>query len=156
MRAIVEALRSRKAHGSGTADHDRGARRRGQVDARGGAGRGAARARRARGAAARARRRGDLGAHPGAGGGPGARDLTARGGAAVRGGARAAGERAGDSFFEAIASAYEQLAREEPQRIRTLDASQPRERVLADALEAIADILSADASATARTSAASD
>ena len=65
-------------------------------------------------------------------------------------------EREGDSFFEAIASAYEQLAREEPQRIRTLDASQPRERVLADALEAIADILSADASATARTSAASD
>ena len=63
-------------------------------------------------------------------------------------------EREDDSFFEAIASAYEELAREEPERIRTLDASQPRERVLADALEAIADLFSSDASAAARTGAA--
>ena len=63
-------------------------------------------------------------------------------------------EREDDSFFEAIASAYEELAREEPERIRTLDASQPRELVLTDALEAIADLFSPDASAAARTGAA--
>jgi dTMP kinase len=63
-------------------------------------------------------------------------------------------EREDDSFFEAIASEYEELAREEPERIRTLDAAQPRECVLADALAAIADLLSSDASAAARTGAA--
>src|SRR5437588_1405047 len=54
-------------------------------------------------------------------------------------------EREDNSFFEAIASAYAELAREEPKRIRTLDASQPREVVLAGALEAIADLFSSDA-----------
>ena len=63
-------------------------------------------------------------------------------------------EREDDAFFEAIASAYEELAREEPERIRTLDASQPRERVLADALAGIADLLAPDARAPARSRAA--
>jgi dTMP kinase len=50
-------------------------------------------------------------------------------------------EREDDAFYEAIAAAYEQLAREEPQRIRTIDASQAPERVLADALAAVEDLL---------------
>jgi len=50
-------------------------------------------------------------------------------------------EREGDQFFAIIATAYEQLAREEPQRIRVIDASQPPERVLQDALDALADLL---------------
>ena len=54
-------------------------------------------------------------------------------------------EREDERFFVATAAAYERLAREEPQRIRVLDASQPRERVLADALDAIADLLPAGA-----------
>jgi len=58
-------------------------------------------------------------------------------------------EREDEAFFDAIAAAYEELAREESDRIRTLDASQPRERVLADALEAIADLLSGERSAPA-------
>jgi dTMP kinase len=47
----------------------------------------------------------------------------------------------GEDFFAAIAAAYEELAHAEPQRVRTLDATQAPERVLADALEAIADLL---------------
>ncbi|HTW42705.1 MAG TPA: dTMP kinase [Solirubrobacteraceae bacterium] len=50
-------------------------------------------------------------------------------------------EREGEDFFAAIAAAYEQLARQEPQRIRVLDASQPPEQVLHDALGALADLL---------------
>ncbi len=50
-------------------------------------------------------------------------------------------EREGAGFFAAIARAYEQLAEAEPARYRVLDASQPRERVLADALGAIEDLL---------------
>jgi len=50
-------------------------------------------------------------------------------------------EREGDRFFAIIATAYEQLAREEPRRIRVIDASQPPERVLQDALDALADLL---------------
>ena len=71
--------------------------------------------------------------------------ISPKGGAArvgTRAHARDRVEREGDAFFEAIASTYEQLGREESDRIRTLDASQPRERVLADALEAIADLFS--------------
>jgi dTMP kinase len=49
-------------------------------------------------------------------------------------------EREGDSFFAAIASAYARLALEEPARIRVIDASQPPERVLGDALDALADL----------------
>jgi dTMP kinase len=50
-------------------------------------------------------------------------------------------EREGEDFYAAIADAYEQLAREAPQRIRVLDASQPPECVLADALAALEDLL---------------
>jgi dTMP kinase len=50
-------------------------------------------------------------------------------------------EREAEGFFVAIADAYEQLARAEPERIRPLDASQTPERVLRDALVAIEDLL---------------
>jgi dTMP kinase len=50
-------------------------------------------------------------------------------------------EREGEDFFSAIASAYDELARAEPQRIRTIDAAQPRELVLRDALAAVEDLL---------------
>jgi dTMP kinase len=46
-----------------------------------------------------------------------------------------------ERFFAAIADAYDQLAREEPGRIRPIDASQPPAAVLADALAALADLL---------------
>jgi dTMP kinase len=46
-----------------------------------------------------------------------------------------------DAFFAAIAGAYAELAAAEPARIRVLDASAPPERVLAAALEALADLL---------------
>jgi dTMP kinase len=63
-------------------------------------------------------------------------------------------EREHDAFFEAIASAYAQLAREEPERIHTIDASQTPDRVLADALAALGDVLSEGAGAPARSGAA--
>jgi dTMP kinase len=50
-------------------------------------------------------------------------------------------EREGERFFETIATAYEQLARAEPQRIRPIDAEQPTERVLEQALAEIGDLL---------------
>jgi dTMP kinase len=50
-------------------------------------------------------------------------------------------EREGEAFYAAIAAAYEQLAHEQPQRIRAIDASRPPERVLADALAAVEDLL---------------
>jgi dTMP kinase len=50
-------------------------------------------------------------------------------------------EREGEGFYAAIADAYDRLAREEPGRFREIDASQPPERVLADALAALADLL---------------
>jgi dTMP kinase len=50
-------------------------------------------------------------------------------------------EREGEEFFARIAAAYEQLARAEPQRIRPIDADQPPELVLRDALRAIEDLL---------------
>ncbi len=46
-----------------------------------------------------------------------------------------------DDFFGRIASAYEQLAADDPERIRQIDAAQPPDAVLSDALEAIADLL---------------
>jgi dTMP kinase len=46
-------------------------------------------------------------------------------------------ELAGESFFEAIARAYDDLAAAEPQRFRVLDAGAPPEAVLAAALEAV-------------------
>lgn len=45
------------------------------------------------------------------------------------------------AFFEAIASAYEQLAAAEPARIRRIDATRPPDQVLSDALTQIADLL---------------
>jgi dTMP kinase len=50
-------------------------------------------------------------------------------------------ERESERFFEAIARAYDDLARAEPERIRVIDASQAPERVLSDALGAISDLL---------------
>lgn len=50
-------------------------------------------------------------------------------------------EREGESFFQAIAAAYGQLARAEPQRIRPLDGEQSAARVLEQALSEIEDLL---------------
>ena len=50
-------------------------------------------------------------------------------------------EREGEDFFARIAAAYEQLARAEPERIRVIDAEQAPERVVGDALDALADLL---------------
>lgn len=50
----------------------------------------------------------------------------------------------GERFFAAIADAYEQLAHAEPGRIRVLDAEQPAEQVLAQALAALEDVLDGD------------
>lgn len=52
-------------------------------------------------------------------------------------------EREDGAFFATVANAYEQLARQEPQRIRVIDAEQDPEAVLRDALCALADILPA-------------
>jgi dTMP kinase len=46
-----------------------------------------------------------------------------------------------EAFFARIAAAYEELARSEPERIRVLDASLAPERVLADALAQLDDLL---------------
>lgn len=50
-------------------------------------------------------------------------------------------EQEGESFFAAIAAAYERLAETEPERIRVLDATLPPEQLLAQALAAIDDLL---------------
>ena len=50
-------------------------------------------------------------------------------------------EREDEEFFAAIASAYDDLAREEPARVRVIDASQAPEQVLGDALAAMQDLL---------------
>jgi dTMP kinase len=49
-------------------------------------------------------------------------------------------EREDEQFYAVIAAAYDQLARDEPQRIRVIDAAGSPERVLADALAALADL----------------
>ena len=67
----------------------------------------------------------------------------------VQGRARQAGrgeapdrlEREADAFFRAIATAYDELAAAEPQRIRVLDATLPPAAVLSGALDAMADLL---------------
>ncbi|MHB8240410.1 MAG: dTMP kinase [Solirubrobacteraceae bacterium] len=56
-------------------------------------------------------------------------------------------EREGDEFFTAIASAYDELAAAEPLRFHVIDAGQPPERVLADALAAVRDLLHPTATA---------
>jgi dTMP kinase len=50
-------------------------------------------------------------------------------------------EREKEEFFTVIASAYDELAREEPGRVRVIDAGQSPERVLGDALAAVEDLL---------------
>jgi dTMP kinase len=50
-------------------------------------------------------------------------------------------EREGADFFNRIASAYAALAAAEPARVRVIDGNHPPERVLADALDAIDDLL---------------
>ena len=50
-------------------------------------------------------------------------------------------EREDEQFFAAIADAYEELARVEPERIRVIDAAQPPEQVLREALAAVEDLL---------------
>jgi dTMP kinase len=52
-------------------------------------------------------------------------------------------EREDESFFGAIAAAYEQLAQAEPRRIRAIDGEQATVRVLEQALSEIADLLPA-------------
>jgi dTMP kinase len=49
-------------------------------------------------------------------------------------------EREPPEFFEAVAGAYDELAAADPDRIAVIDAAQPPERVLADALAAIGDV----------------
>jgi dTMP kinase len=49
-------------------------------------------------------------------------------------------EREPPEFFKAVAGAYDELAAAEPDRIAVIDAAQPPERVLADALAAIGDV----------------
>jgi len=49
-------------------------------------------------------------------------------------------------FFSAIAEAYEQLARDEPRRILAIDADQPAEAVLAQALAVVEDLLAGERS----------
>jgi dTMP kinase len=50
-------------------------------------------------------------------------------------------EREHDEFFARIADAYAELAQREPERIRTIDAAQGPEAVLADSLAAIGDLI---------------
>jgi dTMP kinase len=52
-------------------------------------------------------------------------------------------EREDQAFHRRIAAAYAELAAEDPQRIRTIDASDSPERVLAAALEALSDLVEA-------------
>jgi dTMP kinase len=52
-------------------------------------------------------------------------------------------ERESERFFATIAAAYDDLASEEPERIRVIDAAQRPEDVLRDALAAIEDLLGA-------------
>ena len=67
----------------------------------------------------------------------------------VQGRARQAGrgeapdrlEREADAFFRTIATAYDELAAAEPERIRVLDATLPPAAVLSGALDAMADLL---------------
>jgi dTMP kinase len=49
-------------------------------------------------------------------------------------------EREAEPFFSAIAAAYDELAAEEPGRIRVLDATAPPDGVLSQALAALADL----------------
>lgn len=59
----------------------------------------------------------------------------------ARGGAADRLELESDGFFARVDAAYRELARREPQRIREIDAQQPPEAVLADATEALRDLV---------------
>jgi dTMP kinase len=50
-------------------------------------------------------------------------------------------EREGERFFAVIAEAYDELAQVEPERIRAIDASQPPDAMLREALAAVEDLL---------------
>jgi dTMP kinase len=50
-------------------------------------------------------------------------------------------EQEGEGFFAAIAHGYDELARDEPDRIRVIDAGEPPERVLSAAVAAVEDLL---------------
>jgi dTMP kinase len=50
-------------------------------------------------------------------------------------------EREQNDFFDRTTAAYLELASEDPDRIRTIDATRPADEVLAAALEALADLL---------------
>jgi dTMP kinase len=50
-------------------------------------------------------------------------------------------EREGEEFFAAVCAAYDQLALAEPGRVRRIDAREPPEQVLHDALAALEDLL---------------
>jgi dTMP kinase len=50
-------------------------------------------------------------------------------------------EQAGEAFFATVATAYDELAAAEPDRIAVIEADRPPERVLADALAAIEPLL---------------
>ncbi len=55
-------------------------------------------------------------------------------------------ERESEGFFTTIAAAYDELAHAEPDRIRMIDAAQPPEHVLRDALAAVDDLLTPSSS----------
>jgi dTMP kinase len=57
-------------------------------------------------------------------------------------------EREGEDFFAAVARAYEELAAAEPDRFRVIQADRPPELVLADALQALEDMLPAAGEST--------
>jgi dTMP kinase len=61
--------------------------------------------------------------------------------AGSRGGPADRLEREHHGFFERVASAYSELAANDPGRVRVLDATQPPSTVLATALEELADLL---------------
>jgi dTMP kinase len=50
-------------------------------------------------------------------------------------------ERESDEFFSRIAAAYLELQRDDPQRIRLIDAGQPADQVVGQALEELGDLL---------------
>jgi dTMP kinase len=50
-------------------------------------------------------------------------------------------ERESDEFFARIAAAYLELQRDDPQRVRLIDASQPADQVVGQALEELRDLL---------------
>jgi dTMP kinase len=50
-------------------------------------------------------------------------------------------EREQEDFFKRTAAVYQELSAQDPDRIRTIDASRPPDRVLAAAVDALSDLL---------------